>query len=72
MFTIGMDYGADSAPALVVHCADGGESGGAVVGYPPGDEGVLLDGSDHLLARQAPAGLRGDLRLSIGTRGAVR
>jgi hypothetical protein len=38
MFTIGIDYGADSVHALVVCCADGAEFGGAVVGYPSGDE----------------------------------
>ena len=63
MFTIGIDFGANSVRALVVRCADGAEFGSAVVGYPSGDEGVLLDESDHHLARQAPAGLPGDLRL---------
>jgi len=72
MFTIGIDCGASSVRALVVRCADGAEFGSAVVGYPSGDEGVLLDGSGHHLARRAPAGLRGDLRLRIGARGAVR
>jgi L-ribulokinase len=65
MFTLGVDYGANSMRALVVRCADGAEFGSAVVGYPSGDEGVLLDESDHRLARQAPAGLPGDLRLPI-------
>ena len=71
MFTIGIDYGGNSVRAPVVRCADGAEFGSAGVGYPSGDEGVLLDGSDHHLARQAPAGRRGDLRLPIGARGAV-
>ncbi len=65
MFTINIDFGANTAPALVVRCADGAEFGSAVVGYPSGDEGVPLDESDHHLARQAPAGLSGDLRLPI-------
>ena len=51
MFTLGVDYGANSMRALVVRCADGAEFGSAVVGYPSGDEGVLLDESDHHLAR---------------------
>ncbi len=72
MFTIGIDSGANSVRALVARCADGAEFGSAVVGYPSGDEGVLLDESDHHLARQAPVGLPGDLRLSIGARRAVR
>jgi hypothetical protein len=47
MFTIGIDDGANSVRALVVRCADGAEFGSAVVGYPSGDEGVLLDESDY-------------------------
>jgi L-ribulokinase len=39
---------------LVVRCAEGAEFGGAGVGYPCGDEGVLLDESDHHLARRRP------------------
>jgi L-ribulokinase len=72
MFTIGIDYGTNSVRALVVRSADGAEFGSAVVGYPSGDEGVMLDASDHHLARQAPAGLSGDLQLPIGARRAVR
>jgi hypothetical protein len=63
MFTIGVDCGADLAPALVVLSA--------FVGYPCGDEGAPLDESRHRLARQAPAGLSGELRLSISTRRAA-
>jgi L-ribulokinase len=55
MFTIGIDYGTNSVRALVVRCADGAEFGSSVVGYPSGDEGVLLDPNDHHLARQRPA-----------------
>jgi hypothetical protein len=58
MFTIGIDFGANSAPALVVRSADGAEFG-VVVGYPSGDEGVLHNESDHHLARQAPPALPG-------------
>ncbi|MEI6606961.1 MAG: ribulokinase [Verrucomicrobiota bacterium] len=54
-YTIGLDYGTNSARALVVDCADGREIGTAVVGYPSGQQGVLLDGADHHLARQNPA-----------------
>ncbi len=65
MFAIGIDDGANSARALAVRCADGAEFGSAVVGYPSGDAGVRLDESGRRLARQAPAGLRWDLRLPI-------
>ena len=54
-YTIGLDYGTNSARALVVECATGRELGTAVVNYPSGDQGVLLDASDHQLARQNPA-----------------
>jgi L-ribulokinase len=54
-FTIGLDYGTNSARALVVDCNDGREIGTAVVFYPSGNQGVLLNPSDHHLARQNPA-----------------
>jgi L-ribulokinase len=54
-FTIGLDYGTNSARALVVDCANGREIGTAVVDYPSGHQGVLLNASDHHLARQNPA-----------------
>ncbi|MCF7732905.1 MAG: ribulokinase [Akkermansiaceae bacterium] len=54
-FTIGLDYGTNSARALVVDCADGREIGTAVVDYPSGNQGVLLNPADHHLARQRPA-----------------
>jgi L-ribulokinase len=54
MFTLGIDYGTNSVRALVVRCADGKELGTAVVNYPSGHQGVLLDPKDHHLARQHP------------------
>ncbi len=54
-YTIGLDYGTNSARALVVDCADGREIGSAVVDYPSGQQGILLDPADHNLARQNPA-----------------
>lgn len=54
MFTLGIDYGTNSVRALVVRCADGAELGSAVVNYPSGHQGVLLDPKDHNLARQHP------------------
>ncbi len=54
-YTIGLDYGTNSARALVVDCADGCEIGTAVVDYPSGNQGILLKSSDHHLARQNPA-----------------
>lgn len=54
MFTLGLDYGTNSVRALVVRCKDGAEFGSAVVNYPSGHQGVLLDPRDHNLARQFP------------------
>src|SRR3954468_1205905 len=54
MFTLGLDFGTNSVRALIVRCRDGAEFGSAVVNYPSGCEGVLLDHRDHNLARQHP------------------
>lgn len=54
MFTLGLDYGTNSVRALVVRCRDGREFGSAVVGYPSGHQGVLLEARDPHLARQHP------------------
>jgi Ribulose kinase len=54
MFTIGIDYGTNSVRALIVRTSDGAEFGSAVVNYPSGSQGILLDPKDHHLARQHP------------------
>tara|TARA_R100000027_G_scaffold67263_1_gene65295 strand:- start:20447 stop:22117 length:1671 start_codon:yes stop_codon:yes gene_type:complete len=54
-FTLGIDFGTNSARALIVDCTDGKEVGLAVVNYPSGVEGVLIDSRDSNLARQSPA-----------------
>lgn len=54
MFTLGIDYGTNSVRALLVRCSDGAEFGSCVVDYPSGAQGILLDPSDHRLARQYP------------------
>ncbi len=53
-FTLGIDFGTNSARALVVRCRDGAELGGCVSGYRSGRQGVLLDPGDAHLARQHP------------------
>ena len=52
--TIGIDYGTNSVRAVVVDTREGREIGGAVVDYPSGQAGILLDAHDHHLARQHP------------------
>ena len=42
-FTIGLDCGTNSARALVVDYSNGREIGTAVVDYPPGNQGILLN-----------------------------
>src|SRR5690606_37256367 len=54
-FAIGVDYGTNSARALVVDLANGVEIAAEVYDYRRGDSGVLLDPSDPNLARQSPA-----------------
>jgi L-ribulokinase len=53
-FTLGIDFGTNSARALVVRCSDGAELGSGVAGYRSGRQGVLLDPKDAHLARQHP------------------
>lgn len=54
-FSLGIDYGTNSVRALIVDCATGAEFGLGVVDYPSGHQGILLDKTDHNLARQNPA-----------------
>ena len=53
-FSIGVDYGTNSVRAVVVATRDGREIGNAIVDYPSGKAGILLDARDHHLARQHP------------------
>ncbi len=68
-FTLGVDYGTNSVRALVVDARDGRELGTAVVNYPGGKEGILLDSRDHNLARQHPGDYLYGLEKSV--RGAL-
>jgi L-ribulokinase len=70
MFTLGLDYGTNSVRALLVRCRDGAEFGSAVVPYPSGRDGVLLDPRDHHLARQHPGDYLFGLERAV--RGALR
>ncbi len=54
-YTIGLDYGTNSVRCLIVDASDGNEAGTAVYEYETGEHGVILDPSDHNLARQNPA-----------------
>ena len=53
-YTIGLDYGTNSARAILVNVANGREIATSVWGYEHGAEGVILS-NDPNLARQHPA-----------------
>jgi L-ribulokinase len=65
MFTIGIDFGTNSARAIVVSCADGRVLGTSVCEYPTGDRGVLTHPRDPHLARQHPGDYLVALRSSV-------
>ena len=54
-FTLGLDYGTNSVRAVLVDVTDGRELGASVYEYETGQAGIILDPSDHNLARQNPA-----------------
>lgn len=54
-YTIGLDYGTNSVRCVIVATNDGRELGTSVYEYENGEAGILLDPSDHNLARQNPA-----------------
>jgi L-ribulokinase len=76
-FTLGIDFGTNTARALVVRCSDGAEVGSCIAAYPSGRQGVLLDARDANLARQYPGdylvamekSVRGALAAAKRTRG---
>ncbi len=53
-FTLGIDFGTNSVRALIADVANGAEVATAVVGFPSGRDGILLDARDDHLARQHP------------------
>jgi len=54
-YAIGLDYGTNSVRCLIVDVANGNELGSKVYEYETGEAGIILDSSDHNLARQNPA-----------------
>ncbi len=54
MFSLGLDFGTNSARALIVELRQGREIATAVANYPSGDAGVLTDRKDPNVARQNP------------------
>lgn len=54
-YAIGLDFGTNSVRSLIVDTVSGKELGSAVFNYPTGKMGIILDRTDHNLARQNPA-----------------
>jgi len=54
-YTIGLDFGTNSVRCLIVETSSGEEIATAVDEYQTGEQGIILDSSDHNLARQHPA-----------------
>ncbi len=63
--SIGLDYGTNSVRCLIVNTDDGNELGTAICEYETGENGVVLDPSDHNLARQNPADYIKGLQVTI-------
>ncbi len=64
-YAIGLDYGTNSVRCLIVDTANGKELGTAVWGYQTGQAGIILDKSDHNVARQNPADYLKGLEITI-------
>ncbi len=54
-YSIGLDYGTNSVRCLIVDTASGEEVATAVSPYPTGEAGIILQSSDHNVARQNPS-----------------
>lgn len=54
-YSVGIDFGTNSVRVLIVDCRNGGEIALSSVDYPSGVQGILLDATDHNVARQNPA-----------------
>ena len=54
-YVIGLDFGTNSVRTLLVDVTNGDELATSVHQYETGEAGIILDASDHNLARQNPA-----------------
>lgn len=76
-FVLGIDFGSNSARALIIDVASGMEYGSSSCVYPGGDNGVFCDPNDPDLARQHPsayieameASVKGALSQAVGKDG---
>jgi L-ribulokinase len=54
-YAIGLDFGTKSVRTLIVDVRNGDEVGTAILNYPTGDAGIILDPRNPNLARQNPS-----------------
>ncbi len=54
VYALGLDFGTNSVRALLVELSSGEEVADAVSVYPSGEQGVILDEKNDLVARQHP------------------
>ena len=54
-YAIGLDFGTNSVRSLIVDISNGNEVGTSIYEYETGQSGIVLDASDHNVARQNPA-----------------
>lgn len=54
-YSLGLDYGTNSVRAVLVDVGSGEELGTHVWNFETGEAGIIIDSSDHNLARQNPA-----------------
>ena len=64
-YTLGIDFGTNSVRVLVASCKDGAEIAVCTVDYPSGEQGILLDPTDHNLARQHPGDYLSSLQKGV-------
>jgi L-ribulokinase len=69
-YVLGVDFGTNTARAVVVDCGDGHAVGTSVFEYPSGEHGVITDPRNPHLARQHPGDYLVALRAAV--RGALR
>jgi L-ribulokinase len=64
-YAIGLDYGTNSVRSLLVDVSNGKELGTFVHEYETGQAGIILDPTDHNVARQNPADYIKGLEVTI-------
>ncbi len=64
-YAIGLDFGTNSVRSLLVDVNTGDELGTAIYEYETGEAGIVIDPSDHNLARQNPADYLKGIEVSV-------